>query len=125
MDKVSIQYFEQRKQQIIEKFNEITTKKNEKKFSFNGTYERYQNPVVTRDFIPLEWRYDFSYETNPYFLERIGVNATFNSGAMFFEGKYVLVVRVEGNDRKSYFAIARSDNGIDNFKFDKYPILTS
>lgn len=119
---MSIQYFEQRKQQITEKFNEITTKMNEKSFSFNGIYERYQNPVVTRDFIPLEWRYDFSYETNPYFLERIGVNATFNSGAMYFEGKYVLVVRVEGNDRKSYFAIARSDNGIDNFKFDKYPV---
>lgn len=119
---MSREYFEQRKQEVIDKFNQIMTQKNEKTFGFNGVYERYKNPVVTRDMIPLEWRYDFSFETNPYFLERIGVNATFNSGAIYFEGKYVLVVRVEGNDRKSYFAVARSENGIDNFVFDKYPV---
>ena len=119
---MSIEYFEQRKNEIINKFNEISKRKNEKKFSFNGVYERYKYPVVTKDNIPLEWRYDFSYETNPFFLERIGVNATFNSGAIYFEGKYVLALRVEGNDRKSYFAVARSENGVDNFVFDKYPV---
>lgn len=119
---MSRNYFEMRKNEITKRFKDIITQKNEKEFSFNGIYERYKYPVVTRENIPLEWRYDFSYETNPYFLERIGVNATFNSGAIYFEGKYVLVVRVEGNDRKSYFAVARSDNGIDNFVFDKYPV---
>jgi 4-O-beta-D-mannosyl-D-glucose phosphorylase len=117
-----IEYFEERKKEIIDKYIKDVTRKNEKEFSFNGVYERYKYPVVTRDSVPLEWRYDFSFETNPYFLERIGVNATFNSGAIYFEGKYVLVIRVEGNDRKSYFAVARSENGVDNFVFDKYPV---
>ena len=119
---MSNEYFEQRVKEVTKTYNEFVTKKNEKKFSSNGLYERYKNQVVTKDNVPLEWRYDFSYETNPYFLERIGVNATFNSGAIYFENKYVLVIRVEGNDRKSYFAVARSENGIDNFVFDKYPI---
>ena len=114
--------FEKRVNEIKEKHEKIVSRKNEEKFSDNGIYSRYKYPVITRDNIPLEWRYDFSYETNPYFLERIGVNATFNSGAIYFEGKYVLVVRVEGNDRKSYFAVARSENGLDNFVFDKYPV---
>lgn len=89
---------------------------------YNGIYDRYKYPVLTNANIPLTWRYDMNYERNPYLLERIGANAAFNSGAIFHEGKYVLVVRVEGNDRKSYFAVARSENGIDNFVFDKYPI---
>ena len=89
---------------------------------YNGIYDRYKYPVLTNANIPLTWRYDMNYERNPYLLERIGANATFNSGAIFHEGKYVLVVRVEGNDRKSYFAVARSENGIDNFVFDKYPV---
>lgn len=89
---------------------------------YNGIYKRYKNPVLTCDHIPLEWRYDMNYETNPFLQERIAVNAVFNSGAIYFNGKYVLVARVEGADRKSYFAVAESDNGVDNFKFRKYPV---
>lgn len=89
---------------------------------YNGLFDRYENPVLTNGHIPLEWRYDFNEETNPYLMERIGVNAVFNSGAIFLDGKYVLVARVEGYDRKSYFAVARSDNGVDGFVFDKYPV---
>lgn len=119
---MSKEYFNSRKKEICKNFEENLTRKNIKKPLSNGIYDRYEYPVVTRDTVPLEWKYDFSYERNPFFLERIGVNATFNSGAIYFDGKYVLVVRVEGNDRKSYFAVARSDNGIDNFVFDKYPV---
>ena len=89
---------------------------------YNGVFDRYTYPVLTCDSIPLEWRFDLSKERNPYLLERIGVNAVFNSGAIYHNGKYVLVPRVEGNDRKSYFAVCESENGIDNFKFRKYPI---
>lgn len=119
---MSKEYFEKRLAEVTANYSKVITKNNEKEFSLNGIYERYKNPVITRESIPLEWRYDFSYDTNPFFLERIGVNATFNSGAVYFEGKYVLVIRVEGNDRKSYFAVARSENGVDNFVFDKYPV---
>lgn len=100
----------------IEKKNKINTK------WYNGIFDRYENPVLTNEHIPLEWRYDLNEKTNPYLLERIGVNAVFNSGAIYLDGKYVLVARVEGYDRKSFFAVARSENGIDNFVFDKYPV---
>lgn len=101
----------------------LTERKNEIDTTwYNGVYDRYKYPVLTNANIPLTWRYDMNYETNPFLLERIGANAAFNSGAIFHEGKFVLVVRVEGNDRKSYFAVARSENGIDNFVFDKYPV---
>lgn len=80
-------------------------------------YSRYKYPIVARELIPLHWRYDLNEKTNPYLMERIGFNATLNSGAMIFGGKYVLVVRVEGNDRKSFFAVAESPNGVDNFRF--------
>lgn len=89
---------------------------------FNGIVQRYTNPVLTRNHIPLEWRYDFNPDTNPYCMERIGFNATMNSGAIKWHGKYVMVVRVEGVDRKSFFAIAESPNGIDNFRFWPRPI---
>lgn len=104
-------------------YKALTERKNEVDTTwYNGVYDRYKYPVLTNANIPLSWRYDMNYERNPFLLERIGANATFNSGAIFHEAKYVLVVRVEGNDRKSYFAVARSENGIDNFVFDKYPI---
>lgn len=90
---------------------------------YNGIYERWVNPVLTRDNIPVFWKYDLDPVTNPFFEERLGVNATMNSGAIKFNGKYCLVVRVEGNDRKSFFAVAESDNGVDGFKFRDYPIL--
>lgn len=89
----------------------------------NGVYRRWNHPVITRDHVPLSWRYDLNIDTNPYMMERIGVNATFNSGAMLWEGKYLLMVRVEGNDRKSYFAIAESENGVDRFTFRPRPVV--
>jgi len=101
---------------------QLLTRKNEKTANGNGIYDRYVNPVVTAKHAPIEWRYDLNPKTNPYLMERIGVNATLNSGAIKWKGKYILVVRVEGNDRKSFFAIAESPNGIDNFRFWDEPI---
>ena len=107
----------------LKKYEELISKKNEKSDWYNGIYDRYVNPVLTRGHIPLTWKYDLNPETNPYFMERIGVNAVMNSGAIELNGKYYLVARIEGNDRKSFFGIAESDNGIDGFKFQDYPIL--
>jgi len=101
---------------------ELLSKKNEKLPFGNGIYDRYTNPVLTGEHAPIEWRYDFNPETNPFLMERIGVNAALNAGAMKWKGKYILVVRVEGNDRKSFFAIAESENGVDNFRFWGEPV---
>jgi len=101
---------------------ELLSKKNEKSPFGNGIYNRYVNPIVTAEHTLLSWRYDFDPDTNPYLMERIGINATLNAGAMKWNGKYILVVRVEGNDRKSFFAIAESENGIDNFRFWDEPV---
>lgn len=111
-------YFELLKEQ-----EELLSKKNHALESKNGIFERYENPVLTREHAPVFWRYDIDSESNPKFLERLGINAVFNSGAIYLNGKYYLVPRVEGNDRKSFFAVAESDNGIDNFRFWDYPIL--
>ncbi len=100
----------------------IIEKKNEAIFSSNGVYQRYKHPVLTREHIPLHWRFDLNEKTNPYFMERVGFNATFNAGAIRLNGKYLMVVRVEGNDRKSFFAVAESPNGIDRFKFWDRPL---
>lgn len=89
----------------------------------NGIYERYKNPVVTAAHVPLNWRFDLNEKTNPFLQERIGMNAAFNAGAIKWNGKYLLAVRVEGIDRKSFFAIAESPNGIDNFKFWEKPCV--
>lgn len=107
----------------LEKYNKLIGRKNVKADSYNGIYDRYQYPVLTREHIPLHWRYDLNPETNPYFMERLGVNAVMNSGAIELDGKYYLVARIEGNDRKSFFGVAESDNGIDGFRFWEYPIL--
>jgi len=101
---------------------QLLTKNNSVNPISNGVFQRWQNPIITREHAPINWRYDLNPETNPYLLERIGVNATLNSGAILFNGKYVVVVRVEGNDRKSFLAVAESDNGIDNFTFWARPI---
>ena len=101
---------------------ELLSRKNIKSESGNGIYDRYEYPVLTAAHAPLHWRYDFNPETNPFLMERIGVNATLNSGAIKWKGKYLLVVRVEGNDRKSFFSIAESPNGIDNFRFWDEPV---
>ena len=113
--------FETRKQLIMERYNALISRKN-KPIEGNGVYCRYENPVITAEMVPPFWKYDFNPETNPYFMERIGINATLNSGAIKLNGKYLLVVRVEGNDRKSFFAVAESPNGIDNFRFWDHPI---
>ncbi|MBP0954709.1 MAG: 4-O-beta-D-mannosyl-D-glucose phosphorylase [Oscillospiraceae bacterium] len=89
---------------------------------YNGIYDRYANPVLTREHIPLHWRFDLDSSTNPYFEERLGVNAVFNAGAVKLGGKYCLVARVEGNDRKSFFAVAESDKGTEGFRFRSHPI---
>jgi len=114
------------KQNIIvlkQQHQELLHKKNEVLDQSNGVYIRYKNPVLTAGHTPLTWRYDFNPSTNPYFMERFGINATLNAGAIKWNGKYVLVARVEGVDRKSFFAVADSDNGIDNFQFWNYPVL--
>jgi len=101
---------------------DLLSKKNEKSINGNGIFDRYTNPILTADHTPLTWRYDFNSETNPFMMERIGINATLNAGAIKWKGKYILVVRVEGNDRKSFFAVAESFNGIDNFHFWDEPL---
>ena len=102
----------------------LLARKNEKDESFyNGLFDRYQYPVLTREHTPLHWRYDLNAETNPHFMERLGVNAVMNSGAIWLDGKFYLVARVEGNDRKSFFAVAESESGVDGFRFWDYPIL--
>ena len=110
--------------EVEKEFNAlIQTKNKPQKGNSNGLYTRYKNPIVTAAHVPLEWRFDFNPKTNPLFLERIGFNATFNAGAMKWNDKYILAVRVEGVDRKSFFAIAESPNGIDNFKFWDKPCV--
>ena len=88
----------------------------------NGVYERYTHPVLTADHAPLEWRYDLNRKTNPYLMERFGIHAVLNAGAIKWNGRYVVVARVEGADRKSFFAVAESPNGVDHFRFWPRPI---
>lgn len=106
-----------------EKQEKLLARKNEKSDFYNGVFDRYEYPVLTREHIPLTWRYDLNPDTNLYFMERLGINAVMNSGAIELNGKYYLVARIEGNDRKSFFGVAESDNGIDGFRFWDYPIL--
>ena len=115
--------FESRLQRLQSEHNTLLARENLPLPETNGIAQRYQHPVLTAAHSPIFWRYDLNFETNPYLLERMGINATFNCGAMEFEGKFVLAVRVEGADRKSFFAIAESKNGIDGFRFWDYPIL--
>lgn len=119
---MSSNIFEERLQQVKDQYQALIQQANQKLFSVNGIYSRYTNPILTRNHVPLHWRYDLNKETNPYFMERIGFNATFNAGAIKLNGKYLIVVRVEGNDRKSFFAVAESDNGTDGFIFWDKPI---
>lgn len=108
----------------LKKYEALINRKNEIDTDFyNGVYDRYKYPVLTREHIPLTWQYDLNSETNPYFMKRLGINAVMNSGAIELNGKFYLVARIEGDDRKSFFGVAESDNGIDGFKFWDYPIL--
>lgn len=114
--------FEENKKKVIADYEALITRKNKVSARYNGIYDRYENPVLTADHIPYYWKYDLDPEKNPYFMERLGINAVLNSGAVYLNGKYCLVARVEGNDRKSFFAVAESDNGVDNFRFRDYPV---
>lgn len=116
--------FHEKKNKVLSKYREVLERKNSVDENFyNGIYDRYVNPVLTRDHIPVFWKYDMNEKTNPYFMERLGVNGVFNSGAIYRNRKYYLVPRIEGNDRKSFFGVAESDNGIDHFKFWDYPVV--
>lgn len=113
--------FESRVRGLLADHEQLLTKPNAPGAS-NGVYQRWQNPILTAAHAPVFWRYDLNPRTNPYLMERQGVNAAFNAGAIYWQGRYVLVVRVEGDDRKSFFAVAESPNGVDNFRFWDRPI---
>ncbi|MBC7921097.1 MAG: glycosidase [Ferruginibacter sp.] len=114
--------FQQRLQQLQKQHVDLITLANEKQPLGNGIFDRYQRPVLTAAHAPLFWRYDLNPATNPYLMERFGINAAFNAGAVKLNGRYLLVARVESTDRKSFFAVAESPNGIDNFRFRDRPI---
>ncbi len=114
--------FQERQDAIRKEHEALLSRQNKELFSTNGIFSRYEYPILTRDHYPMEWRYDFNAETNPHFMERISFNAAFNAGAIKWKGKYLLAVRGEGNDRKSFFAIAESPNGVDNFRFWERPL---
>ncbi|GJM32820.1 MAG: 4-O-beta-D-mannosyl-D-glucose phosphorylase [Saprospiraceae bacterium] len=114
--------FQKKVDQLIQEQEILLTRKNEVQDRGNGLYNRWKNPILTAAHSPVFWRYDLHEKTNPLLLERQGINATFNAGAILWKGKYIVAVRVEGNDRKSFFAIAESPNGVDNFRFWDYPI---
>jgi len=108
---------------LEKKLDSLLQLPNEKAFLGNGIFERYKNPVLTAQHAPLFWLYDLNPDTNPHLMERFGINAVLNAGAIKWNNKYLVVARVESSDRKSFFAIAESSNGIDNFRFWDYPIM--
>ncbi|SDL49263.1 4-O-beta-D-mannosyl-D-glucose phosphorylase [Pedobacter sp. ok626] len=115
--------FEQHIELLAKNQNELINTANEKIEAGNGLFNRYKNPVLTAAHVPFTWKYDLNPLTNPYLMERFGINAVLNAGAIKWQNKYILMARVEGNDRKSFFAIAESPNGIDHFKFWEYPVI--
>jgi len=115
--------FKKQLEKLEKQHDKLLIKKNKPvKKAYNGIYMRYKRPVLTGQHAPLNWRYDLNYATNPFLMQRIGINAAFNSGAIYLDGKYLLVARVEGWDRKSFFAVAESPNGIDNWRFWQRPV---
>lgn len=114
--------FMERLKNLVKNHEELITRKNVEIKDGNGIFNRFKYPVLTGAHAPITWRYDLDEKTNPYLMERVGVNCAFNAGAIDLNGKFYLVARVEGNDRKSFFAVAESDNGVDNFRFWDYPI---
>src|ERR1700683_3454679 len=115
--------FKKSVQRLFKDQEKLLARRNRKSPGGNGVYDRYEFPVLTAAHAPITWRYDLDRKTNPLLLERIAVNAAFNAGALQHQGKYLVVARVEGADRKSFFAVAESPNGQDNFRFWDYPIL--
>ena len=114
--------FEAQLAELVKKQEALLDKPNPKTDFYNGIYDRYENPVLTAAHAPILWRYDLDYSTNPNLQERLGVNAVMNSGAIYLNGKYCLVARVEGSDRKSFFAVAESDKPTEGFRFRDYPV---
>lgn len=106
----------------LKRQEELLARPNSPKEFYNGIFTRWRNPVLTREHIPLTWKYDLDAETNPFFMERLGVNSTFNSGALELNGKYCLIARIEGSDRKSFFGVAESDSPVQGFRFRDYPV---
>lgn len=115
--------FERRRAAVMAEYAALRRRKNAPVLPGNGIYERYRYPVLTAAHAPLEWRYDFDPATNPFFMERQGINAVFNAGAIKRGGRYYLMCRVEGSDRKSFFALASSPDGVNDFRFEPEPIL--
>jgi 4-O-beta-D-mannosyl-D-glucose phosphorylase len=120
--KVMSTNFEKRLLALRKTYEELTNRSNEKEKLGNGVYDRYRDPVLTAQHTPLFWRYDLNPKTNPHLMERFGINAVFNSGAIKLNEKYYLIARVEGVDRKSFFAVAESETGVDGFQFWDYPV---
>jgi len=114
--------FEEKVELLRKRHEELLARPNSPVEESNGVYRRYSNPVLTAAHAPLEWRYDLSQQSNPLLLERIGINAAFNAGAILLDGRHLMVVRVEGVDRKSFFAVAESADGISGWRFWDYPI---
>lgn len=115
--------FEKRLQELQRMHDELISRPNKKMVSGNGVFERYEYPVLTAAHTPLFWRYDLNGSTNPYLMERFGINAVFNAGAIKLQDKYLMMARVEGADRKSFFAVAESASPVDNFRFRNYPVV--
>jgi len=118
-----MEVFKRRLNQLVEEHKKLIERKNEKVPLGNGIFDRYKYPVLTNEHTPIFWRYDLDEKNNPYLMERIGVNSVFNPGSIEIDGKIYLVARVEGYDRKSFFAVAESENGIDGFRFWDYPVV--
>lgn len=114
--------FEERLRLLEEHFSALTLRQNAPVQPGNGIFSRWVHPVITPEHIPLSWRYDLDPASNPFLMERLGINATFNAGATLWEGRYLVMVRVEGHDRKSFFAIAESPTGVDQFQFRDFPV---
>jgi 4-O-beta-D-mannosyl-D-glucose phosphorylase len=115
--------FDKRLKLLEKNYEKLVCTINEAIAESNGVFQRYKNPILTAAHTPIFWRYDLNFNSNPHLMERYGINAVFNAGAIKWRGKYLLVTRVEGVDRKSFFAVAESENGIDNFRFWKYPCV--
>jgi 4-O-beta-D-mannosyl-D-glucose phosphorylase len=114
--------FDNEVRNLFEHHEKLIMRRNEKCESKNGIYDRYKYPILTHEHTPVFWRYDLDYNSNPNLLQRFGINAAFNSGAILLKNRYLIVARVEGWDRKSFFAVVESPNGIDEWRFWDYPI---
>lgn len=115
-------HFRLRLSQLKQRHEKLLRRRNKKQAQSNGIFDRYEHPVLTAEHVPLEWRYDFNHTSNPHLMTRLGINCVFNVGAIDWNGRVVLMARTEGWDRKSFFAVAESKNGIDRFQFWDRPV---